>query len=101
MVFKDLMRNKLQVCGRQLACLIIVLSFSGCSLWPYKHDFDCPVGDGVRCTSLYEISQMADRGDFGPDSKRHAALKAKQERAKSPPKKRKFRGRCNCPKPRS
>ena len=43
---------------------------SGCTLWPYKKDFDCPVKEGLNCKSLYDISQMADRGLFGPHAKK-------------------------------
>lgn len=52
--------------------LVVFLSFlmSGCALWPYKKDFDCPVKEGLKCKSLYDISQMADRGLFGPYAKK-------------------------------
>lgn len=48
--------------------LLILIAFltSSCALWPYKKDFDCPVTEGLKCKSLYEISEMADRGLFGP-----------------------------------
>lgn len=50
--------------------ILILISTSGCALWPYKKDFDCPVQEGIKCKSLYEISEMADRGMFGPDAKK-------------------------------
>jgi|GEM_PF-2250145 len=43
---------------------------SSCALWPYKKDFDCPVTEGLKCKSLYEISEMADAGLFGPNAKK-------------------------------
>ena len=52
--------------------LVVLLAFltSSCALWPYKKDFDCPVKEGLKCKSLYEISQMADAGLFGPHAKK-------------------------------
>jgi hypothetical protein len=52
--------------------LVVVLAFltSSCALWPYKKDFDCPVKEGLKCKSLYEISEMADCGLFGPHAKK-------------------------------
>lgn len=52
--------------------LVGLLAFltSGCALWPYKKDFDCPVKEGLKCKSLYEISEMADAGLFGPHAKK-------------------------------
>ena len=52
--------------------LVVVLAFltSSCALWPYKKDFDCPVKEGLKCKSLYEISVMADEGMFGPHAKK-------------------------------
>lgn len=44
---------------------------SGCALWPYKSGFDCPIPNGVKCKSLYEVSEMADQGLFGPDAKKN------------------------------
>lgn len=41
---------------------------SSCALWPYKKDFDCPITEGLKCKSLYEISQMADSDMFGPEA---------------------------------
>ena len=51
--------------------LIVLMAFltTGCALWPYKKDFDCPVKEGLKCKSLYEISEMADQGLFGPHAK--------------------------------
>ena len=46
---------------------------SSCALWPYKKDFDCPVKEGLKCKSLYEISKLADRGVFGPKQVRENA----------------------------
>ncbi|MDG1437089.1 MAG: conjugal transfer protein TraV [Rickettsiaceae bacterium] len=50
--------------------LLVVMSMitSSCALWPYKKDFDCPIQEGLKCKSLYEVSKMADQGMFGPDA---------------------------------
>jgi hypothetical protein len=57
----------------------LLVFLGGCSLWPYKRDFDCPVGQGVKCKSLYEISKMADRGEFGPDAVKKSNIDKKSE----------------------
>jgi len=50
---------------------ILLLSLAalleGCSIWPYKSDFDCPIPEGNSCRSLHEINQMADLGAFSID----------------------------------
>jgi hypothetical protein len=52
---------------KKLILIITILtSISSCALWPYKKDFDCPVKEGLKCKSLYEISEMADQGIFAP-----------------------------------
>ena len=58
--------------GYKNIALVVVLAFltSSCALWPYKKDFDCPVKEGLKCKSLYEISEMADCGLFGPHAKK-------------------------------
>ena len=48
---------------------LVAILASGCSIWPYEKDFDCPVKEGLKCKSLYEISEMADKGMFGPNAK--------------------------------
>lgn len=52
--------------------LLTLVAFltSSCALWPYKKDFDCPIKEGLKCKSLYEISEMADKGLFGPRAKK-------------------------------
>ena len=50
---------------------MVAVLVSGCSIWPYKKDFDCPVKEGLKCKSLYEISEMADKGMFGPNAKQN------------------------------
>ena len=56
---------------KNIATLIAIsIITSGCSLWPYEKDFDCPVKEGLKCKSLYEISVMADEGMFGPHAKK-------------------------------
>lgn len=57
----------------KLLILTITLSLvlSNCSikgLWPYRSDFDCPISEGQKCKSLYEINKMADEGKFGPNA---------------------------------
>ena len=47
--------------------LIATLLLSGCSLWPYKSDFDCKVPKGQQCKSLYQINKMTDEGKFDPN----------------------------------
>ena len=34
---------------------------------PYRNDFDCPVSQGLKCKSLYEVNKMADFGVFDPN----------------------------------
>jgi hypothetical protein len=51
-----------------LALLSVSLLLSGCSMWPYKRDFDCPVPEGERCKSLYEVHKMADQGKYDPNN---------------------------------
>lgn len=46
--------------------LLLVLSLSGCALWPYKSDFDCPVPEGDQCQSLYQTNIKADQGTYAP-----------------------------------
>ena len=53
---------------RIIALTLLSMSLSSCALWPYKRDFDCPVTEGLKCKSLYEISQMADEEIFGPNA---------------------------------
>ncbi len=40
-----------------------VLILTGCST--YKESFDCPVGDGMRCSSLSQVNKAIDRGQLG------------------------------------
>ncbi len=44
--------------------IFISLSLQSCKLWPYRSDFDCPLPDGYKCKSLYEINNLADKGVF-------------------------------------
>ena len=51
--------------------ITMTLSLVGCSLkglWPYKSDFDCPISEGQKCKTLYEVNKMADEGRFGPNA---------------------------------
>jgi hypothetical protein len=49
-----------------LGGLIVLLS--GCSVWPYKSDFDCPIPKGEQCKALYEINKLADLGKYSPNN---------------------------------
>ena len=51
---------------RKAVILFFCLPLSGCMLWPYKADFDCPHPEGESCRSLYEINQLADQQMFAP-----------------------------------
>ena len=51
-----------------LALLSVSLLLNGCSMWPYKRDFDCPVPEGEQCKSLYEVHKMADQGKYDPNN---------------------------------
>ena len=77
---------------KNIGLLILVLMVtSSCALWPYKRDFDCPVKEGVKCKSLYEVSVMADKGMFGP-----YANKPVDEETQKPKRLRAKRtGKCN------
>ncbi len=73
-----------------LLILVSVIT-SSCALWPYKRDFDCPVKEGLKCKSLYEVSVMADKGMFGPSANKpvdEKPQKTKRLKAKST-------GKCN------
>lgn len=51
---------------KKFLLLIGMLLLSGCSIWPYKSDFDCSIPPGERCKSLYEINKLADLGQYAP-----------------------------------
>ncbi len=44
--------------------ILISLSLQSCKLWPYRSDFDCPIPDGYKCKSLYEVNNLVDLGAF-------------------------------------
>lgn len=50
--------------------LLLMLSFSvaNCKLMPYRNDFDCPLPQGLKCKSLYEVNKMADLDMFNPNN---------------------------------
>lgn len=74
---------------------ILSTGLSGCALWPYEKQFDCPLADGPRCKSLYEISEMADKGMFGPNAKKQEVEDTTQHRkAAKPTKKREYCNGC-------
>ena len=66
---------------------VVAILTSSCAIWPYKKDFDCPIKEGLKCKSLYEISEMADQGMFGPN----AIKNMRQDCECDKPKSRKFR----------
>ena len=44
---------------------LIVLMLSGCSTW--SGDFDCGVGQGMKCASLSKVNKAMDRGEIDLD----------------------------------
>ncbi len=77
MVFKNL-----------ILIMLISIGISGCALWPYEKSFDCPTPDGVKCKSLYEVSEMADQGFFGPNAKKNINKNGLKARSKTKHQKR-------------
>lgn len=53
---------------KYIAILIMSLILSGCKMMPYQSHFDCPIPDGLKCKSLYEVNKLADQGIFEPES---------------------------------
>ncbi|EER22301.1 MULTISPECIES: conjugal transfer protein TraV [spotted fever group] len=51
-----------------LLLVFLSVNISGCKLMPYKSDFDCPIPEGQKCKSLYEINKMTDQGIFDPNN---------------------------------
>jgi len=70
--------------------ILVSITTTGCALWPYQKDFDCPIKEGYKCKSLYEISEMADRGVFAPKP----TNQVKEDNIKSQNNRNKKRGRC-------
>jgi hypothetical protein len=68
--------------------ILISITTTGCALWPYEKDFDCPIKEGYKCKSLYEISAMADKGMFEPKPINLDDTKSVKKRSKR-------RGSCN------
>lgn len=48
--------------GITLLPLVMVGFLGGCS--SYKESFDCPVGNGMACSSLHKVNKTMDRGDI-------------------------------------
>lgn len=61
-----IMRTKLLILT--ITVTLVLSSCSMKSLWPYTSDFDCPISEGQKCKTLYEINKMADEGRFGPNA---------------------------------
>lgn len=53
--------------GNLFLLLVLSINISGCKLMPYRSDFDCPIPEGQKCKSLYEINKMTDQGIFDPN----------------------------------
>lgn len=54
-------------CGKIFLSVVLVL-LSGCSVWPYKSDFNCSIPKGEQCKALYEINKLADLGQYSPNN---------------------------------
>lgn len=52
-----------------LLLFVVGINICGCALMPYKNDFDCPIPEGQKCKSLYEINKMTDQGMFDPNNR--------------------------------
>ena len=54
----------------RILLVVSLMMLQSCSMWPYEKDFDCPISEGLKCKSLYEVSELADQGYFGPGKSR-------------------------------
>ena len=45
-----------------LPALIVCILLEGCT--GYSTSFDCPIGEGLKCTSLSEVNRRMDAGDL-------------------------------------
>lgn len=74
-------RIKMRCRKRQRMSVIGILSLmvflSACS--PYRTQFDCPHGDGVRCQSLSAVNEMVNDGKLGPKVPRSKSAPALQK----------------------
>lgn len=52
---------------KYIAILIMSFILSSCKMMPYQSHFDCPIPDGLKCKSLYEVNKLADQGIFEPE----------------------------------
>ena len=57
----------MKILSQILLLLLLAISISSCKLMPYRSDFDCPIPEGIKCKSLYEVNKMADLGMFDPN----------------------------------
>lgn len=50
----------------KLSLIILISLLTGCT---YSTEFDCPAGEGLRCTSLSKVNRKMDKGeiDLGED----------------------------------
>lgn len=51
---------------RVVVLILLSVGLSSCKMSPYGSKFDCPIPDGLRCKSLYEVNKLADSGMFDP-----------------------------------
>ncbi|EER21714.1 MULTISPECIES: conjugal transfer protein TraV [spotted fever group] len=61
---------------------LLTISISSCKLMPYCSDFDCPIPEGIKCKSLYEVNKMADLGIFDPDKQYNICCLGKNKKLK-------------------
>ncbi len=52
---------------KYIAILLTSMILSSCKIMPYQSHFDCPIPDGLKCKSLYEVNKLADQGIFEPE----------------------------------
>lgn len=57
----------------KLYFLLIIACLSGCN--PYRNDFDCPLGDGMRCAPLSYVNKSIDRGRIDLNAYEHSVEK--------------------------
>ncbi|WP_103896860.1 conjugal transfer protein TraV [Rickettsia fournieri] len=63
--------------------LLLTISISSCKLMPYRSDFDCPIPEGIKCKSLYEVNKMADLGMFDPSKQDNIKICCNKKRQKN------------------
>lgn len=61
-ILNRIQTNRIQRLGVPLLPLFMSGFIGGCS--SYKESFDCPVGNGMACSSLHKVNKTMDRGDI-------------------------------------